>query len=249
METDFKVKIGDFEGPLDLLLDMIERRKLHISDVSLSQVADDFIEHIKDEAEFKMSDSAEFILIASTLLLIKSKSLLPNLELTAEEEQSIEELEDRLRLYTTYRDLSDQIKKIFGNFEYFANERKTKLKIFAPTSEITQASILQSIQEVLQKVPKTAPLPKVTVEKMMSLEEMISNLTLRITSSIKTSFREFAERTNGAGQKEKADKVFVIVAFLAMLELVKQGAVRVSQEKNFDDIEIESENISTPTYN
>ncbi|MEK7117749.1 MAG: segregation/condensation protein A, partial [Patescibacteria group bacterium] len=85
MDTDFKVKTGDFEGPLELLLELIEKRKLHINDVSLSQVADDFIAHIKSLEEFPMNDSADFILIASTLLLIKSKSLLPTLELTEDE--------------------------------------------------------------------------------------------------------------------------------------------------------------------
>ena len=96
---DFKVRVGEFEGPLELLLDLIEKRKLHISDVSLSQVADEFIEYTKSIEDFPIADSADFILVASTLLLIKSKSLLPNLELTVEEEENIGELEKRLALY------------------------------------------------------------------------------------------------------------------------------------------------------
>ncbi len=76
MDSDFKVKVGQFEGPLDLLLELIEKRKLHISDVPLSEVADEFIEYIKSFEEFPIADSADFILVASTLLLIKSKSLL-----------------------------------------------------------------------------------------------------------------------------------------------------------------------------
>ena len=103
METDFKVKVGEFEGPLELILDLIEKRKLHISDISLSQVADEFIEYIKSFEEFPMSDSADFILVASTLLLIKSKSLLPNLPLTEEEQGSIEDLENRLSAYKKYK--------------------------------------------------------------------------------------------------------------------------------------------------
>src|SRR3989344_4019754 len=96
MPEDFKVKVGQFEGPLELILDLIEKRKLHISDLSLSQIADEFIEHTKSYEDFPISDSADFILIASTLLLIKSKSLLPNLSLTEEEQESIEDLENRL---------------------------------------------------------------------------------------------------------------------------------------------------------
>jgi segregation and condensation protein A len=247
METDFKVKVGEFEGPLEMLLDMIERRKLHISDVSLSQVADGFIEHIKSHEEFPMGDSADFILIASTLLLIKSKSLLPNLDLTPEEEQSIEDLENRLKKYEEYRLLASHVQKMFGNFLFFAEERRRTVQIFAPTEEVTQSSLLQGIQSALNNLPKKEALPKVMVEKVMSLEEMIGNLTERITASLRTSFKEFSKRGSGS-QSEKGDKIFVIVAFLAMLELVKQGAVRVNQEKDFEDIEIESENVNTPTY-
>ena len=124
MDTDFKIKIGDFEGPLDMLLELVEKRKLHIKTISLSQVADEFIEHIKSFEEFPMSDSADFILVASTLLLIKSKSLLPNLDLTEEEQVSIEDLENRLALYKKYKELAANIGRMFGNFLYFASERK-----------------------------------------------------------------------------------------------------------------------------
>src|SRR3989344_4122925 len=102
----FTVKQEHFEGPLELLLDLIEKRKLFVSDVSLAKVADDYISYVKNLSEFPVADSAHFVLIASTLLLIKSKSLLPNLDLTTEEQVSIEDLEHRLRLYERMRKLS-----------------------------------------------------------------------------------------------------------------------------------------------
>src|SRR3989344_5879114 len=111
--NDFKVRVGQFEGPLELLLELIEKKKLHISDVSISQVADEFIEYIKSFETFPTADSADFILIASTLLLIKSKSLLPNLSLTEEEQGSIEDLENRLVIYKKYKELSANLEKIF----------------------------------------------------------------------------------------------------------------------------------------
>ena len=241
METDFKVKTASFEGPLDLLLDMIEKRKLHISDISLSQVADDFIEHVRSIENFPMADSAEFILIASTLLLIKSKSLLPNLDLTEEEEATIEDLEERLRQYKKYKYLSQKIQNIFGNFLYFAKERRQSTVVFSPTHEITLVNLGEALRETLRNMPKLDKLPGVTVKKVVSLEDMIGKLSERIEKSLKTSFKEFA----GLG---KVEKVHVIVSFLAMLELVKQGAVRVTQENHFDDIEIESEKIGVPNY-
>ena len=89
----FTVKQQQFEGPLELLLDLIEKRKLFVSDIALAQVTDDYIAHIKSSTEFPIADSAQFILVASTLLLIKSKSLLPSLDLTTEEQADIKDLE------------------------------------------------------------------------------------------------------------------------------------------------------------
>lgn len=243
MDTDFKVKMGDFEGPLELLLELIEKRKLHINDVSLSKVADDFVAHIKDFEEFPMADSADFILIASTLLLIKSKSLLPTLELTEDEEGSIEDLERRLALHKKFKDLSNEIAKVFGASPlYFANESRIMYKIFAPTKEITKVGILASIRGAIQNIPKPEVLAKVIVQKVLSLEEMIENLTERINKSIKMSFHDFSKFG-------KSDRVTVIVSFLAMLELVKQGVVRVAQANHFEDIEIETEKVGVPVYN
>jgi segregation and condensation protein A len=239
--NDFKVRVGEFEGPLELVLELIEKRKMHISDVSLSQVADEFIEYIKSFEEFPMSDSADFILVASTLLLIKSKSLLPNLALTEEEQGSIEDLERRLADYKKYKELSVNIGKMFGNFLYFAQEKKQKFSVFSPTPDISLLSLKNSLNSVLQNMPKIENLPKVVVEKMISLEEMVDKLSERIKTSLKTSFSDFA-------QMGKTEKVNVIVSFLAMLELVKQGMVRVSQNKHFEDISIEGEDTGVPTY-
>ena len=97
--TSYKVKTEKFEGPLDLLLNLIEKRKLLINEISLAKISDDYIQFIKDSGNFPMGESANFILIASTLLLIKSRSLLPSLSLSQEEENSIEELEHRLKIY------------------------------------------------------------------------------------------------------------------------------------------------------
>ena len=242
MPEDFKVRVGEFEGPLELVLDLIEKRKMHISDVSLSQVADEFIEYIKSFEEFPIADSADFILVASTLLLIKSKSLLPNLQLTEEEQGSIEDLENRLASYKKYKELTVGIGKMFGNFLYFAEEKKRVSVGFFPTSDISLLSIKNALLEVLQNMPaKIEELPKVVVEKIISLEEMIGNLSERIKTSLRTSFSDFA----GVG---KAEKINIIVSFLAMLELVKRGMVRVSQDKHFEDIQIEGENVGVPSY-
>ena len=113
-EGSYTVKTAVFEGPLDLLLELVTKRKLFVNDVSLSQVTDDFISYIDKHEEFPIGESAEFIVIASTLMLIKSRSLLPMLKLTEDEEESIHDLEDRLVLYAKVKELALALKKIFG---------------------------------------------------------------------------------------------------------------------------------------
>src|ERR1035437_8793807 len=110
----FTIKTQTFEGPLDLLLDLIEKHKLFISDISLAKVTDDFIAHIKQFENMPMGESAHFILIASTLLLIKSKSLLPTLSLTEDEQGDIRDLETRLKIFKRIKDASKHVAELFG---------------------------------------------------------------------------------------------------------------------------------------
>lgn len=233
MDSTYNVKTHIFEGPLDTLLTLIEKRKLFISDISLAQVADDYIGYVKSLADFPIAESAHFILIASTLVLIKSKSLLPTLNLTEEEEQSIDDLEDRLKQYQKYKALSVHLRERFGmHVEYLRLPSKEKVVVFTPDKNTTVPRIYETIKSVINQIPKKELVPKAVVQKVISLEEMMDNLAQRITQSMKMSFKDFS----GHG---KAEKVNVIVSFLAMLELVKQGIINVRQDVEFSDIEIE----------
>lgn len=237
----FKIKTEVFEGPLDLLLNLIEKKKLFINDIALSKVADDYIAYLKSLEKFPIADSADFLVVASTLLLIKSRSLLPNLSLTEDEQQSVSDLERRLRIYKRIKELSVHIKNHFGQEIIFAPEPRKAIPVFSPDQSMTKENFLTAILSVIKALPKIENLPKAVVKKVISLEEMITNLTKRIQSSIKLSFREFAK----VGKEERVN---VIISFLAMLELVKQGMVRVNQGRHFEDIQIESENTGVPIY-
>jgi segregation and condensation protein A len=238
----FTVKQEHFNGPLELLLDLIEKKKLFVNDVSLSKVADDYVSYVKNLSEFPVADSAQFVLIASTLLLIKSKSLLPQLDLTTEEQASIEDLERRLKIYERMRKLSRMITTIWGKNILFARSERRMEPLFSPDESQTLPNLLEAAHRVLSNLPKKEFLPKVIIDKVVSLEEMIMNLTERVTRSLKMSFKEFT------GASGKGEKINVIVSFLAMLELVKQGIINVRQEKHFDDIHMETEDIGVPKY-
>ena len=237
----YKVRTPVFEGPLELLLNLIEKRKLLINEISLAAVADDFIAYAKGLEKFPVSESANFILIASTLVLIKSKSLLPQLNLTKEEEGSMAELERRLRIYQRTRQLSRGVGILFGKNQIFLPRPPERVPIFSPDSHFSIVSASKFIREILKNLPKPEKLARAVVEKVISLEETIENLTQRVNTCLKMSFREFAK----IGSEKKVN---VIVGFLAMLELVKQGVIAVTQDKNFGDIEMETENLGVPKY-
>ena len=237
----FTVKHEQFEGPLDLLLDLIEKRKLFVNDVSLAKVADDYIAYVQNTGEFPVADSAHFILVASTLLLIKSKSLLPTLNLTVEEQASIHDLEARLKIYERMRDLAQKIKPLFGQSIMYPRGDRQQEPVFSPDADMTVTNIFAAAGRVLSNLPKKEFLPKVVVDKVISLEVVIESLTKRVSESLKMSFREFSSA-------HKAEKVNVIVSFLAMLELVKQGVIDVTQEKHFDDIHMATEQVGVPRY-
>jgi segregation and condensation protein A len=248
----FIVKQEHFEGPLDLLLTLIEKRKLFVNDIALAKVTDDFISHIQALGQFQMADSANFILIASTLLLIKSKSLLPTLDLTGEEEQGIHDLETRLKIYQEIKNASLHVKALFGKDIIFQpSQTRPSEPLFSPDASMTIAGLSASIAALIRALPKKELLPKAVVQKVMSLEEMIGRLTERVTKSLRMSFKDFAKMGDGgaagsAGSREV--KVHVIVSFLAMLELVKQGIINVTQENAASDIHMETRDVGVPHY-
>ncbi len=236
----FVIKHEQFEGPLDLLLTLIEKRKLFVNDISLSKVTDDYIEYLQKNS-FTMGDAASFILIASTLLLIKSKSLLPALTLTDEEEKDVSDLQIRLSLYEIYRRASNKIRGLFGKTILFSrNKSKITDPVFSPDASMTLKNLHTAVQGVINALPKKEKLPEIKVKKIMSLEEMIDSLSTRVQSSLRMSFKDFSKTK---------ERVEVIVSFLALLELVKNGVVLAEQSESFSDIHMESNNIGIPRYN
>lgn len=236
----YKVKTPIFEGPMDLLLNLIEDRKLFINEISLAEVADDYIAYVKNLPQFEIGSVTSFILIAATLILIKSKSLLPNLKLTEEEGGQIQDLERRLRLYQLVKESSIHIKNKFGKKIIFDRPEKTQSAewgvVFSPDDAITIERMLSAVKEVIGSLPKKEFLPEVVVKKVISIEEMINSLTERVQTSLKTSFSDFSA-SESVDAKEK--KIYVIVSFLAMLELVRGGIIEALQGNNFEEIHIE----------
>jgi len=240
-ENVFSVRTGVFEGPLELLLELIEKRKLLINDISLSQVTDEYMAQVALLEQNPLRETSQFVLLASTLLLIKSKSLLPIFELTEDEEESIDNLQERLRLYQIYRNAGKILAEVFG--ENMLYERKyvpDTTPLFLPDAFTEKTALQTAIQEILTKLPRKPIKPKVQVRKTITLEEMMDRLHARVAQQLKFGFKEFT-----GGSTERGT---IIVGFLAILEMVKQGKVLVNQVQKFEDIEIEREGSGAPRY-
>jgi segregation and condensation protein A len=247
MHSDtYTVTTDQFQGPLDVLLNLIEQRKLFINDISLAQVTDDFIHYVNQRQSFPVSQAAHFIYIASTLLLIKSKSLLPNLELTKEEQGSIEDLQQRLELHQRMKAAAQSIKERFGARPCYGRRtlaQAEETSFFAPDPNLSTAALHASAREILSELPQPERHQQAVVEHVVSLEETIGRLTERVQHNMRIKFSEFA----GYAQSPK-EKVEVIVSFLAVLELAKQNIITVEQPDRFQEIELESQTVGLPQY-
>ncbi|MBI2100922.1 MAG: segregation/condensation protein A [Candidatus Vogelbacteria bacterium] len=242
MTEEFAVRVDEFEGPLPLLLELVEKRRLAINRVSLAQVADDFLNYVKEQQSPTMAMLADFLVVASTLMLIKSISLLPSLALSESESDDIDELERRLKFYQMIRQAALTLEERFGQrLIFWPSPRRLETIIFSPSAELTIPNLLAAMKNLLATLPPTSNvLPRATVKKIVSLEEMIKNLAGRVQTALRMNFSDFI--------KDKKDRANMIVGFLALLELCKQGLVEAEQGNHFDEIKIESKQVVIPRY-
>jgi segregation and condensation protein A len=239
--SNFSIKTEVFEGPLELLLELVERRKLLINDISLASVTDEYMRHVSEMQEMSLPNTAQFIALAATLLLVKSKSLLPVLELTEEEESSIDDLEARLKKYQIIRDASVELTSLFGkNYLYSPLFTPPATPLFVPDQYCDLSELEQAALEVINQLPKKEEPAKARVKVTITLEEMMTRLQDRITRNLLVKFSEL-----NAGETERKT---VIVGFLAILELFKQGNLLIRQPERYADIEIELDKGRTPSY-
>jgi segregation and condensation protein A len=230
----YAVRLEQFEGPLELLLQLIEKEKLDITRVSLAVVADQYLEYIAQQGEVPLSHLAQFLSVASRLLLLKSRALLPLLEFT-EEEDSIEDLEWQLREYRKFRDASVQLGLLFAKGKR-AKSRESFLgaeTVFLPPLAVTAESLAEAFRSVLGEIPLLERLEEEEIRNVISLEEKMLELRSTLASRMELSFRQMTT--------DVKDKLEIIVAFLAVLELVKQRFVRAEQTGSFRDIALHQE--------
>ncbi|MFZ1654708.1 MAG: segregation/condensation protein A [Candidatus Moraniibacteriota bacterium] len=226
----YAVRLEQFEGPLELLWQLIEKEKLDVTRVSLATVADQYLEYIARQGEVPLSQLAQFLSVASRLLLLKSRALLPLLEFTDAEEESIEDLEWQLREYRKFREASVRLGGLFAK-PARAYSRESFLGaevVFLPDPGVQATTLADAFRSVLGEIPLLEKLDEEEIKNVISLEEKMLELRSTLASRMEMSFRQMTV--------DVADRLEVIIAFLAVLELVKQRFIRAEQSGPFCDI-------------
>ncbi|MEW5902248.1 MAG: segregation/condensation protein A [Acidobacteriota bacterium] len=220
-------KIEKFEGPLDLLLQMVEQEHLEITEVSLASVTDQYIEYLEHYPVSK-EELADFLVVAARLLLIKSRVLLPQVSFADEEGFS---LEDQLKMYKQFAEaakrLEAQIK--LRRFTFLREKPPIQPGVFYPPKNLTAARLAEVFHEIIRAIEPVTRLAQAAVERVVSIKEKISEL-LALLERGRASFRAFV--------RSAKDRTELVVSFLALLELVKQRRAGVEQEELFQDIVI-----------
>ena len=226
----FHVRQEKFEGPLEILAQLIEKEKLTISEISLAKVADEYCAYVAGLAAIDPEELAEFLVIAAQLMLVKSRSLLPSLSLSEEEEETIGELEARIREYQKYRELTKALQALERQGRKIATREAYvgMPPVFYPPSGLTPLLLGATFRALLSAIPKVEKLAEEKIKRIISLEEKIAHVRAFIMDRMERGFSELV-----SGAKEKVD---VIVSFLAILELARQKFVDLHQEGAFADI-------------
>ncbi|OHB21933.1 MAG: hypothetical protein A2939_01535 [Parcubacteria group bacterium RIFCSPLOWO2_01_FULL_48_18] len=227
----YEVKLEQFAGPFDALLELIEEKKLDISLLSLSEITADFLEYVKTAADIEPRMLADFLVVAAKLILIKSKLLIPELKLTVEEEEEIGNLEARLRLYREYRRASRSISDLLGRRAFlFKKDYLRGLPVgFYPASNITVERLTSCVATVFAVLQEFVLEQKSIRIEGMRIEDKIHQIIEHLKQRITAVFGDMLKHST---------KAEIIVSFLAVLQLLKERMLEAEQKTLFGDIEI-----------
>lgn len=233
----YEITIDNFSGPMDLLLHLIKEAKMDIMDIKLEIIIDEYLDYIKKMEEMNLDIASSYLVMASELIEIKSRMLLPKVEDEEEEEDPKERLINRLILYEQYKNQIDSFKELEkerSNYftkipssleEYKEGENKIQLE------NVTLDDLVDAFKKFLDRVELEKPVTTKVTKKELSVEDRIRNIKDRFKKQKRIDFFDLFEVKT---------KEYVVVTFLAILEMAKNGNIRIIQEDNFQNIVCEA---------
>jgi len=231
-----KFKVEKFEGPLSLLLKMIEKEEMDITTISLAKIADQYVEYIKSVENINPDEMADFLVIASKLLLIKTKALLPFLY--PEQDEEVDDLERQLKMYKEFIEATKVIEdKLKSRKFMFAREFNRRVAVtgvesFSPPKTLTKLDIKEVFAEVVGRLRPPEKLEEETLYHKITIEEKILEIQKEVLNQIKVSFSRILSLSK--------NKTEIIVNFLAALELMRQKQIDLDQDELFGEITMQA---------
>lgn len=223
------VQAATFSGPLDLLLQLIERDELDISQVSLANVTDQYINALQAMDELPVDELADFLVVAAKLLLIKSRLLVPG---EAVEDDTGFELERQLKMYRAFVEAAKQVSKLYHRRRVlYPREGFAALEpIFNPPEHLRVDGLRDMFAEVLKELEPITRLPQTVIVRTINIRQKIEQISQRLLADRQTSFHALLNQAR--------NRTDVIITFLAVLELVKLRSAVVAQETLYADVRI-----------
>ena len=249
-EEEFKITIDNFEGPLDLLCFLISKNKMSIFDISLSKITDEYIEYLNHMQDMNLDIATEFLVMASNLLYIKSKKLLPVIEPEEDEEEELlteEELINRIIEYKQYKekigDFKDMYAENFGSFEKQAESIKVKREFDKDSFKISLDNFYDVYKSVMNRNEEKLN------KKAKDVDNIVTYEKVTIRSKVKQIIDLFKKKTSFVFTKvydpKKDRKIDIVTAFLSVLELSRLKHVDLEQKTMFGDIVVKKKDMNS----
>ncbi len=230
--------IGDFEGPLDLLLHLIKQDKKDIFDISITDITEKYIDYIKKMEELNLDIASEYLVMAAELIEMKSRHLLP-LENKQEDIEEIEnpeeELKKRLLEYQKYKETKNTFLELAEKRSNYYTKTPEKMTLYTDkkiinNSEITANDLLNALQKLLERRLYQKPLNTKITKKELSVKERVDKIRSILKKEKTIRFDDLFDNF---------EKSYVIVTFLSILEMAKNGEINLKQKNNFEEIYLE----------
>ena len=227
---DARIKLEQFEGPYDLLLQLIAEKKLDITEIAISDVTEQYLAYLDTLEKKRPEELADFLVVAAKLLLMKSSRLLPQF---APEEEEGPSLEEQLKLYKAFLDASKTVNTMWldAKLASFRIEPPRMPEAFLPPKNFMLEALHESMVQLVNRLKPPKELPRAHIDKAISMKEKIDFIRRLLKSKKQFSFSELL--------KDSQNRTEVIVGLLALLELVKLKVVGLRQERIFGDIMVE----------
>ena len=234
----YSIKTENFEGPLDLLCYLIDKNKMDIYDINLSEITEQYIDFIRQMEKMNLDITSEFLVMSSTLLYLKSKQLLPKNE-EDEEEITEEELIRRIIEYKKYKEITNKLKENFLQYSkrFFNMQEEIKLPMQKIEEEYNSEMIPEIYAQILRKNTDKINENASNIEKIAITETYSVGDTVKQMYRALVKFKKFT--FNKMFSVKKQSKTEVVTAFSGLLEMSKRNKVITEQEELFGDIEVE----------